>query len=100
MPVVMLMKWNGVTKEQYETVRRTVRWETNVPKGAGFHVSAFDGDGLRVVDVWESEGAFNAFMKDRLQAGIQKAGIKGEPHVEFYPAHAVFNPGTPAGKTF
>jgi hypothetical protein len=33
---------------------KTVNWEGNVPKGAIFHVAAFDKEGLRVTDVWET----------------------------------------------
>jgi len=93
MPVVMIMKWKGVTPEQYEKARKAVNWEGNVPKGALFHVAAFDKEGLRVTDVWETADDFNTFVKNRLMTGIQSIGIKGEPQVEIYPTQATFAPG-------
>lgn len=93
MPVAMIMKWKGITREQYDKVRKLVNWEGNVPKGALFHVAAFDNDGLRVNDVWASAEDFDNFVKTRLMPGVQQLGIKGEPQVEIFPTHAIFAPG-------
>ena len=89
----MIMKWDGVTTEQYEQVRKSVNWEGNVPKGAIFHTAAFGNNSLRVVDLWESPEDFNNFVQQRLNKGTQAAGIKGEPKVELYPVHTTFVPG-------
>lgn len=88
----MIMKWDGVTPAQYEEIRQTVHWEGNAPKGAVFHVAAFDNNGIRVTDIWESADEFNAFVQDRLMPGVAKAGIQGQPQVEIYPVHAIFIP--------
>lgn len=92
MATVMLMHWPEVTKEQYEEVRRDVNWEGDVPRGAKFHVAWFGGDGFRVLDLWDSQQDFEAFLQNRLAPGVQKAGISGEPRVEFAPSHAIFAP--------
>ena len=42
MAIIMMMNWEGVTPEQYESLRKDVNWEGNVPAGALFHVSAYD----------------------------------------------------------
>jgi hypothetical protein len=34
-----------------------------------------EGGGTRVVDVWESQEAFDAFIRDRLQPAFAKAGV-------------------------
>src|SRR6185369_2901268 len=93
MPVMMMMQWNGVTREQYDAVRKIVNFEGNVPKGGMFHVAAFTDDGLHVADVWERAEDFQAFVDQRLMPGVQQAGIKGEPKVQILPAHNVFTPG-------
>ena len=93
MPVVMIMTWKGITREQYEAARKLVNWEGNVPKGALFHVAAFDKEGARVTDVWEKAEDFDSFLKSRLMPGVKQVGIKGEPQVEIYPTHAIFAPG-------
>lgn len=36
-------------------------------------------DGLHVLDVWESEQAFNNFMEQRLAPAIHDIGIQGQP---------------------
>ena len=36
--------------------------------------------------------AKDSFQKDRLTAAVQKAGITGQPEVQFYPVHNLFAP--------
>lgn len=93
MPVVMMMMtWDGMNKADYEKLRKTVNWEGDVPKGAMFHVAAFNDKGARVTDVWESEQDFKKFVDTRLMPEIKKAGYKTEPKIEILPAYAVFTP--------
>ena len=93
MPIVMFMEWDGVTLEQYDAVRKLVKWETEKPHGGIFHVAAFSDKALRITDLWESAEAFQTFVEKRLTPGVKKAGIAGEPKVEIYPVHALFTPG-------
>jgi hypothetical protein len=92
MAVVMRMEWPEVSVEQYEAARKAVNWESDVPRGAIFHVAFFDEGGFKVVDVWESEEDFQSFAENRLMPGIEPLGIEGEPKVTFTPAQAIFNP--------
>lgn len=92
MPVVMNMRWYGVTPEQYDAARETVHWEGDVPDGAMYHVAAFDDDGIIVTDVWESAAHFDRFVETRLMPGVQAVGIAGEPEVTIHPVHAIFAP--------
>ena len=93
MAVVMVMDWAGVTPASYDAVRRRVNWEGEPAAGGLYHVAAFDDRGLRVTDVWESAEQFTEFVQHRLMPGVKAEGIEGEPHVEIYPAHAIFAPG-------
>lgn len=93
MAIMMQMKWAGVTKDQYEAIRKSVAWESNKPEGGRFHVASFDAQGLRVVDLWENAEKFNRFVETRLMPGVKAAGIPGEPEVEILPVHAIFAPG-------
>ena len=52
MRIVMQMRWDGVTPEQYEHMRNTAHWEPDVPKGAVFHVPGFHDNAIRVTDIW------------------------------------------------
>jgi hypothetical protein len=89
MPVMMVMRWDGVTPAQYDAVRAAVDWEGNPPTGGQFHVAAFDGQALRVTDLWESGEDFQHFVHGRLMAGVAQAGIHGEPQVEIVPVHHI-----------
>lgn len=92
MSIVMQMYWPEVTREQYEAVRKDVGWERDTPRGAKYHVAWFATDGFHVIDVWESQEDFDKFMQARLAPGVQRAGIQGQPKVQFSPAHATFAP--------
>jgi len=92
MAVVMQMHWPEVTKDQYEQVRREVKWETDVPKGAKFHVAWFGTDGFRVIDLWDSAAEFDQFVANRLMPAVKKIGVQGEPKVIMSEAHAIFAP--------
>jgi hypothetical protein len=89
---VMMMRWEGVTEDQYEQARERVGWDRDVPNGAKLHVAGFSDGGLNVTDVWESAEAFGAFSEQRLGPAVQEIGIQGEPNVRFCPMHACFAP--------
>ena len=92
MPIVMNMEWPGVTRAQYDQTLALVRWETETPMGAKFHVASFDDKGLRVTDVWDSAEDFNRFVEPRLMPGVQQVGIVGQPEVEIIEVHRIFAP--------
>ncbi len=88
----MTMKWEGVTPEQYEAMRRSVNWEGNAPKGGVFHVAGFHDNAIHVTDIWESAEELDAFVNERLMPGAVKAGVSGAPHVDVFPVHAIYVP--------
>ena len=92
MATVMMMHWPEVTKEQYEQVRQSVNWEGQPPDGGKFHTAWLGADGFHVLDLWESQEKFEAFVQNRLSAGVAAAGISGQPKVEFAESHAIFAP--------
>jgi hypothetical protein len=98
MAVVMTMRWDGVTPDQYDAVRQAVRWEEDVPSGAVLHVASFGDGALNVTDVWNSQADFEQFFADRLAAAIKEAGIEGQPETGFRPLHRRFvAPGVTGG---
>ena len=88
----MLMAWSGATDDQYDQVMELLGLDQNPPEGALFHVAGTDGGTLRVLDIWESEAAWNQFLESRLQPAIEQAGIDGQPDVRLYPVHNVYAP--------
>ena len=89
--IVVLVEWEGFTKEIYEKIRKPVNWEGDVPKGMTLHLAAFDEKGMRVTDVWESEEDFNNFIQNRIIPVTEKL-VETKPSIEIYPLHAFFIP--------
>jgi|SRR3954462_4764785 hypothetical protein len=92
MATVMVMHWPGLTTKDYDSVRNEVKWETNTPAGGKYHVAWAAGDGIHVVDVWESGQRFEQFLQGRLMPAVQKLKIPGQPKVDLFEAHATFAP--------
>jgi len=97
--VVMLMRWEGVTEDQYEQAREKVGWDRDVPDGARLHVAGFAEGALNVTDVWSSPEAFQSFSEQRLAPATQEIGMQGQPDVRFFPMHACFAPALGGSET-
>lgn len=88
--VAVALVFEGVTQEQYEeSVRRLtggkVRMESpgDWPvEGLLAHIAGQGQNAFRVVDVWESQEALDAFGA-KLMPILQEIGVQGEP--EIYP---------------
>lgn len=93
MAIVMHMRWPGATVEQYEQVRVETNFEGDAPSGGLYHVAAHDGEGLRVVDTWETAAHFQQFVETRLMPAVVKLGLPGEPQIEIFEAINIFAPG-------
>ena len=98
MAVMVVMEWTGATVQNYEDIRRITAFEANPPEGGIFHVAAFDGNTLRITDVWESPEKFQAFVDGKLGPASAEAGVTTQPQVSIYPTHNVFNPQALAAK--
>ncbi len=77
MSTVMLMRWPEVSKRQYDQARKEIKWESETPQRAKFHVAGL---------------ARGRFLKQRLVPGVQKIGTRANPEVQFAEVHAVFAP--------
>ena len=90
MPVVAVFQ--GLTQEQYEkTVDKVSGGKSRMESSSDWpvegllaHVTGQGETGFRVVDVWESEEAFNRFGETLLPI-LKEIGVEGRPEV--YPAH-------------
>jgi hypothetical protein len=92
MATVMAMRWEGVTQEQYDAVMDGLGLDDELPDGGIFHIAGFENGAMRVIDVWDSQGAFEQFMGQRLQPVIQEVGLAGEPEVVYYELYNVWAP--------
>jgi hypothetical protein len=64
MAVLMEMEMQ-VTPDQYDAVDAALDPQGNPPDGLIAHTARFDGDTLKILDVWESADAFSAFAESR-----------------------------------
>jgi len=65
------------TPEQYDRVNEKIGVQANPPDGLIIHTAAQVGDNMRVVDVWESEEAFNSFNDQTLMPAVME--VMGQP---------------------
>jgi hypothetical protein len=96
MATAMLMDWPETSLEDYGAVMNALRLDEDPPDGGIFHVAGMDGTTLRILDVWESEDKWNAFLTHRLTPAIQSAGLEGHPNVRTYPIANVYAPDAAA----
>jgi hypothetical protein len=95
MPVAVEMNFRGATREQYDQVIEKMGFH---PGGPGaphgiFHWVAETGDGLRVVDVWDSREEYERFAQEQIGPYTQEVGFQGPPEVTFYDVHNYLTAG-------
>jgi quinol monooxygenase YgiN len=65
------------SKDAYETLTETMFGTKQAPAvdGCMIHTMGKGPNGYRVVDVWESQDAFDSFMNDKLMPAMEEAGM-------------------------
>jgi hypothetical protein len=77
MAVLVIADIKGATVDQYEAVSRAIGFrdpDFQPPAGLISHTAAVDGDGVFIVDVWESADDFQRLMADTAPA-LQDVGV-------------------------
>ena len=64
----------GQTQEQYDAAVEQLNLEESLPEGWIFHAAGPTEDGWRVVEVWESQEAVDAYYQ-RLGPALQNLGV-------------------------
>jgi hypothetical protein len=91
MSAVVTQQWDAVTPAQYDQIREIVGWDVDVPTGMTFHVASFEGDILRMLDIWDSEEQFMTFVQTRIMPAVAQVGVAGQPDMTVTPLHDVFS---------
>jgi hypothetical protein len=79
MAVGMIMEFAGFKPENYDAVSEQINWPQNWPDGLTFHVAGPAGDGMRIVEIWDSRGQFDRWMAETIQPAIKEvAAIHGK----------------------
>jgi len=93
MAVAIIMNIEA-TEDEYDQVNEKIDPEGNPPEGLIIHVGSITGSGVKVIDVWESEDAFNAFRESRLGPAVAEVmgETAGPPNIEVLDLHDVVKP--------
>jgi hypothetical protein len=95
---VMVMQEFPASVEQYDQVHEKLDPESNPPEGLILHAGADIGGGkMRVVDIWESDDAWQTFLENRLgPAVVEMMGPPPEgaepPPIEVHELRDLFQP--------
>jgi hypothetical protein len=81
MPVAFIMDFVGATSEQYDAVIADMQLGGRTPDGALYHAAGATEAGWRVVDVWETDEAFQDFAARQIGPITQAHGLP-EPRVQ------------------
>jgi hypothetical protein len=95
MAIVQIHELPGMTREQYEQALRALNL-SGPPPGSHLHAGGPTESGWRIVEVWESEEAANAFYgSDPFQQMVRSTGIPA-PTITNHPVETVTTTWTPA----
>ena len=84
MSVLVIAQVPGGTAEQDEAMVKTLSLGTTSPSGARFRVAGPSAGGWRIVSLWDSREAFDAFFNDRIRPALEGAG-RSVPDFEYWP---------------
>ncbi len=93
MAIYLSAEWNGMTPQLYDQMRKAVDWDNDMPDGFLFHAVAFSDEGLRVTDIWESEGHLQRYLEGRLNPVLRELGIETQPKLVSLPLYRASLPG-------
>ena len=77
------------TLDQYDQVREKMGLTPGgaTPPGAISHWVAETDGGLRVVDVWETQDAYDQFAEEQIRPFMAEVGVTDAPETRIYEVH-------------
>ena len=94
----LILEFDGGTAEDYRSVNALLGIDPDartgdVPAGLIHHQAAVTASGnLVVLELWESEAAFGAFMESRLGPALAQAGMPDPLRIEWGSTVGVIQP--------
>ena len=86
MALTFLFELPGLTQEQYDQIIENLQRGGKTAEGRIFHVAGPMEGGWRVLDVWESQEAWDKFLQEKLGQALQEAGA-APPQQQVWPVH-------------
>jgi hypothetical protein len=96
MAIVVTAEVPGGTAEQDDSIVERLDLAGNPPPGSLARVAGPAEGGWRIISVWESREAFEAFRRDRLEPALREVG-RPSPNFTFWEVHSVRFPGRGRG---
>jgi hypothetical protein len=83
------------TLAQYDEVVKKMGFRPGGPGAPGglFHWVTKTGDGIRVVDVWESREQFEKFAAEKVGPLSAEVGLSAPPKITFFEVHNYLTKG-------
>jgi hypothetical protein len=89
MAVAVEMKFRGATTEQYDQILQKMGLTPGgaTPPSAISHWVAETDDGLHIVDVWDSQEAYDKFAQEQIGPYSAEVGVTEPPEMRVYEIH-------------
>jgi len=96
--VAIVMDFVGATLPQLDQLLDSMRFISGGPglPGSLFQWSRATGDGVRVTEVWRSNGHFDLFLRDVIAPRLSEAGMS-QPEITTYEVHSYLTQGPTVG---
>ena len=85
MAVAVIQEYKGMSQGQYDRVVEMMA--DTLPPGCLIHIANKIEGGMLIVDVWESQAAFEEFSQGPLRRMSGSLSFTDKPEVKFYPVH-------------
>lgn len=87
MAIAFLLEFPGVTQEQYDQATDAIERSGIKGEGRIFHVAGPMEGGWRIVDVWESQEAFDTFFQKTAPISQESGMATPQLKVEVWSVH-------------
>jgi len=94
MAIGLLLEFSGTDQEQYDAVMEELNLGGRMPTGGIYYAAGPTEGGWRVVDVWESQEAFDTFFREQLDQALRNAGLE-PPQVQTWTVYNTLEPAQP-----
>jgi hypothetical protein len=99
MAVGVQLDFRGATLKQYD---EALEWLGFLPGGPPaqdqlFHWVTETDDGIRIIDVWKSQEAFEKFFDVTVLPVLPEIGVVDQPEVQLFEVHNYFASGRRGG---
>jgi hypothetical protein len=89
MVVGILTEYPGATREQYDRLGQAMGL-TGLPSGALFHLCGPIDGGWRIIDIWESEEAYERFVAETILPAARAVAFPHPSKREVFTPHHAF----------